>query len=73
MTRWIRRLIEVNHTRADVGFEVAFEWGAATGDGSEMASPDENCKLSVLEWDQKCTAFLQQAALPSPGETVRLS
>jgi hypothetical protein len=44
----VRRLIEVNHTGANVGFEVAFEWGAATWDWCEMARPYKNCKRRIV-------------------------
>ena len=43
MTGWIRGFIEVYHARADVGFEVAFEWSAAAGDRSEVTGTNEDC------------------------------
>lgn len=38
-------LIEVDDTRADVLLEVALQRRAAIGDGSEVASANENCKF----------------------------
>jgi hypothetical protein len=41
----VGRLVEVNDTRADVLLEVALQGRAAIGDGSEVASSDEDCKF----------------------------
>lgn len=41
----VGRLVEVDDTRADVLLEVALQRRAAIGDGSEVASANENCKF----------------------------
>jgi len=41
-------LVEVDDTRADVLLEVALQRRAAIGNGSEVASANENCKFSRL-------------------------
>ena len=38
---WIRGLVEVDHTRGDVGFEVAAQRCAAGRNGCEVTSADE--------------------------------
>jgi hypothetical protein len=70
----VRRLIQINHTGANVGFEVAFEWGAATWDGCEMAGPDENCKRRIVSFrkGKKYLLHIWRAALPSSGESRTL-
>jgi hypothetical protein len=41
VTRWVRGLVEIYDTGADVRLKVALEWGASIGNGSEMASSDK--------------------------------
>ena len=41
MTGRIRRFIQINHPRADVGFEISFKRRASHGDGSEMSGANE--------------------------------
>lgn len=42
MAGWVRRLVKVDHARADVGLQVAFEGRTAGRDGSKVASPYKN-------------------------------
>jgi len=42
MARWVRRLVKIDHARADVGLQVTLEGRTAGRDGCKVASPDEN-------------------------------
>ena len=41
MTGRIRRFIQIDHPRADIGFEIAFQRRASHGNGSEMSGANE--------------------------------
>lgn len=42
MTGWVRRFIEVDHTRTNVGLKITLEGRAAGGNRREMASSNED-------------------------------
>ena len=46
MTGWVGRLVEIDHTRGNVGFDVALERGASIWDWSEVASSNKNCEIN---------------------------
>ncbi len=48
MTRGIRGFVEIDHARADEGFEIAFEWSTSYGNRSKMSCTDEESVI-VLE------------------------
>ena len=72
---WIRRFIKVNHTGAYVGFEVAFERGAAAWDGSKMASSNENCRRRIVSFedDEVVLHILRGEGCVRQEKAVRLS
>jgi hypothetical protein len=45
VTGRVRRLIKINHTRTNIGLEVALERGTSIGNWSEMGSANEYCEL----------------------------
>lgn len=43
VTGWVGRLVEIDHSRANVGLDVALQWGASIGNWGEVSRPHENC------------------------------
>lgn len=60
MTGRVGRFIEIDHSRADVGFEIALEWGTSIGDWGEMSSANQYCELELARFAQvseTCVAY----------------
>lgn len=73
MTGWVRRLVEVDHSRVDVRLQVTFQRRTTGGNWREMTSPDEDCKrCNQLKLLTRAIYELIEARIPMSSARIQV-